>query len=92
MIDTNTLTLKATLAGVDKIFYADSKIILGMKENRQLKQEEVVFFSPATFKETKRFSAVEAHPIKSEQTYDPTTGMLYLSNLQPATVVVFDLK
>lgn len=91
VIETTTNKIKKTIIGVDKVFYADRKIVLGLGVDPRTNQEHLVMLDPKALTVKKRWPLNSSKAVKAVPTYDAVAKRLYLSDLVEAQVVVYDL-
>lgn len=92
VINTETLEVKKEIPDLGKVFYADSKMILGLNVNSTSQKEELVLINPDSLTTIKRFPLHDAQQIKFEPTFDPENHLLYLSDLIGARVDVYQFS
>lgn len=84
----NSLQALQQAVPADKIFYSDEKRLLGSKLGTDNK-EYVVDIDPKTLAVRDTWAVHLPSQVRSEYTFEPTSGKLYLSQLTTATVMAF---
>lgn len=86
VIDLEALQLIRSLSSVDKIFYADANIALGMALDAD-EVESLVELDASTLAVKRQWSIVSTGMMRLVPTYDPTAGRIHFADLPNARVL-----
>lgn len=91
VLDESTLTIIKTIPGIGHVFYTDKDRILAMTVAPS-GQETLVILNPTTLESIQQYDLIcTPGTIHSQQTFDPYTNKVYLTEVVNAKVTVYQI-